>query len=81
MNHLFKAAIISILLFSCSDDKYIRTYKVNKELMPISWDAPSSWAKHAVPIQMSVASYSVPYYLYDSSNDYADISISILDGE
>ena len=32
MNFLFKISVISLLFFSCNEDKYIRTYKVPKEI-------------------------------------------------
>ena len=32
MNFVFKIAVISLLFFSCSEDKYIRTYKAPKEI-------------------------------------------------
>ena len=88
MNYLFTIAIASLLFISCSEDQYVRTYKVNKEFnkevneqasIPITWSAPISWIQPESLIPMSIASYKIPYYGYDPSKiDYADLSISIL---
>ena len=89
MNYLFTIAIASLLFISCSEDQYVRTYKVNKEFnkevneqasIPITWSAPISWIQPESLIPMSIASYKIPYYGYDPSKiDYADLSISIPD--
>ena len=94
MKYLFKMILISLLFISCSDEKYIQTYKVDKdpsievekkssmEITIINWNQPDSWKQSETNSPMRLATFQVPYYGYDPLKiDYADLWISILNGD